>query len=83
VSAVTYLTLGALLAQVQSRKRLKAYILGVAVVLTLLIGISRTYLGVHWPTDVIAGWCAGTAWAIGCWVIAAWLQAKGKIEGEG
>ena len=80
VSAVIYLTLGALLAQVQGRRRLKAYILGVAVILTTLIGISRVYLGVHWPTDVIAGWCAGTAWAVGCWVIAAWLQAKGKIE---
>jgi undecaprenyl-diphosphatase len=82
VSAVIYLTLGALLAQVQGRKRLKGYILGVAVVLTLLIGMSRVYLGVHWPTDVVAGWCAGSAWAIGCWVIAAWLQAGGKIEGE-
>jgi undecaprenyl-diphosphatase len=80
VSAVIYLTLGALLAQVQARNRLKAYILSVAVILTLLIGISRVYLGVHWPTDVVAGWCAGAAWAIGCWVIAAWLQARGKIE---
>jgi undecaprenyl-diphosphatase len=80
VSAVTYLTLGALLAQVHGRGRMKAYILGVAVMLTLLIGTSRIYLGVHWPTDVIAGWCAGTAWAIGCWVVAAWLQAEGAIE---
>jgi undecaprenyl-diphosphatase len=83
VSAVIYLTLGALLAQVQRSIRLKAYILSIAVILTLLIGISRVYLGVHWPTDVAAGWCAGFAWAIGCWVIAAWLQAEGKIEGEG
>lgn len=79
LSAVTYLTLGALLARVQERKRLKAYVLAVAVLLSLLIGLSRIYLGVHWPTDVLAGWAAGAAWALGCWVVAAWLQARGRM----
>jgi undecaprenyl-diphosphatase len=80
LSAVTFLTLGALLTRVQSRKRLKAYLLSVAILLTLLIGASRVYLGVHWPTDVLAGWCAGAAWAMGCWVLAMWLQGSGRIE---
>jgi undecaprenyl-diphosphatase len=80
LSAVTFLTLGALLARVQGRKRLKAYLLSVAITLTLLIGASRVYLGVHWPTDVMAGWCAGAAWAMGCWLVATWLQRRGQIE---
>lgn len=72
MSAVTYLTLGALLARVVPERRLKIYFLVVAVVLTLVVGVSRIYLGVHWPSDVLAGWCAGFAWAIGCWLIARW-----------
>jgi len=80
LSAVAFLTLGALLARVQSRRRLKAYLVSVAIVLTILIGVSRIYLGVHWPTDVMAGWCAGAAWAMGCWVLAIWLQSRGSIE---
>jgi undecaprenyl-diphosphatase len=80
LSAVTFLTLGALLARVLSRRRLKAYVLSVAIGLTLLIGASRVYLGVHWPTDVLAGWCAGAAWAMACWLVATWLQARGRIE---
>jgi undecaprenyl-diphosphatase len=80
LSAVTFLTLGALLARVQSRNRLKAYVVSVAILLTLLIGASRVYLGVHWPTDVLAGWCAGAAWAMSCWLLAIWLQDRGRIE---
>ncbi len=80
LSAVTYLTLGALLARVQPRRRIKAYVLLLAVILTVLIGVSRVYLGVHWPTDVLSGWAAGTVWALVCWLVARWLQRRGKLE---
>lgn len=76
LSAVTYLTLGALLAHAQERQRLRSYILGAAILVTLLIGVSRIYLGVHWPTDVLAGWCLGAAWAMLCWSIATWLTRR-------
>ena len=80
MAAVTYLTLGVLLARVQKRRRMKLYLLAVASILVLLVGFTRVYLGVHWPTDVLAGWCIGTAWAMGCWLIATWLQSRGTIE---
>lgn len=82
MAAVVYLTLGALLARVRPHKRVKAYILSSAVVLTVLVGISRVYLGVHWPTDVLAGWAVGAAWALLCWVITVWLQSQGRVETE-
>ena len=83
LSAVTYLTLGALLARVQPRRRVKAYLLGLAVLLAVLIGANRVYLGVHWPTDVLAGWCVGAAWAMLCWTVAVWLQRRGEVETSG
>ena len=64
LSATVYLTLGGLLAQLAERRRLKAYILGVAVLLPFLVGLTRVYLGVHYPTDVLGGWVAGLAWAL-------------------
>ncbi len=80
MSALTYLTLGALLARSQQRKLLKAYFLLIAVFLTVLIGITRVYLGVHWPTDVLAGWTAGAGWALLCWLLARWLQRRHSLE---
>ncbi len=80
LAASTYLTLGALLARVQRRRRIKAYLLLLAVLVTLLVGLSRVYLGVHWPTDVLAGWAAGSGWALGCWLLARWLQRHGQVE---
>ena len=80
MSAVTYLTLGALLASVHSPARVKAYFLAVALILTLLVGVSRVYLGVHWPTDVAAGWSVGAAWALMSWLLMRWLQQRGEVE---
>jgi undecaprenyl-diphosphatase len=82
MSAVTYLTLAALLARSQERRRLKAYFLLLAALLTFLVGLSRVYLGVHWPTDVLAGWMAGAVWAMLCWVAARRLQGRKALEPE-
>ncbi|MBN8998928.1 MAG: phosphatase PAP2 family protein [Rhizobiales bacterium] len=64
MSAITYLTLGALLASVEPNPRLKMFLMGVAFFLTLAVGLSRVYLGVHYPTDVLAGWVLGSGWAM-------------------
>lgn len=83
LSAVTYLTLGVLIARVSPKRRIKVYVAVVALVLTLCIGLSRIYLGVHWPTDVLAGWSIGAAWAMACWLGAVALQRAGRVESEG
>ncbi len=80
MSAVVYLTLGTLLARVEPDWRIKAFVLSVAILLTLLVGVSRVYLGVHWPTDVLAGWTVGAAWALLFWLIARALQRRGQVE---
>lgn len=82
MTAIVYLTLAALLARSESRTRLKAFLLLLAVSVTLLVGVSRVYLGVHWPSDVLGGWMIGSAWAAGCWSLAVLLQRQGRIEGD-
>jgi len=81
-SAVIYLTLAALLARLVKSRALKLYFVGLAALFSVLVGISRVYLGVHYPSDVLAGWTAGLAWALLCWTVASSLQRRGSVEPE-
>lgn len=83
LSAVTYLTLGALLARTQPRRALKVYFIALAAMLTMLIGFSRVYLGVHWPSDVVAGWAIGTAWALLWRIIDTALLDQARFKPQG
>jgi undecaprenyl-diphosphatase len=84
LSSVVFLTLAAALARAAPKAQLKCYYLGVAILLTGLIGCSRVYLGVHYPTDVLAGWSLGSAWAVICCLVAHYVarRAPGEAEGE-
>jgi undecaprenyl-diphosphatase len=61
----------------------QAYVLGVCILVALMVGVSRVYLGVHWPSDILAGWAVGCAWAVGCWLVTLWLQGRGAVEEQG
>lgn len=82
-AAAVYLTLGLMLANLSRRPAVRVYTLVVAGAIVVMIGLSRVYLGVHYPTDVAAGWCVGAAWASGVWLIAWRLDRKaGRAAGR-
>jgi len=80
MAAVVYLTLGSLMTRLVENRIVKIYVLTLALLVTILVGVSRVYMGVHYPTDVLAGWTAGLVWALLCWLVARRLQIKGKVE---
>ena len=80
LSAVVYLTLGVMLARLVPNRSAKIYFMGLAIFLAFVIGVSRVYMGVHYPTDVLAGWTAGCVWATLCYIVARQLQIRGKVE---
>lgn len=80
LSTVFYLTLGVMLTRAFPKKRLKAFVLGSAILIALLIGLTRVYLGAHWASDVIAGWCAGAAWAMALWLVAYAVERRQVVH---
>ena len=79
-TTLVYLTLGGIISRQTRRLLSKVYFLTVALVLTLLVGISRVYLGVHFPSDILAGWAIGSLWSMLCTQTARWLQREGTVE---
>lgn len=75
-SAIIYLTLAALVMQIVRGRAFRLYILSIAILLVGLIGCSRVYLGVHWPSDVLTGWAFGSLWALMWWGIGAWMRVR-------
>jgi undecaprenyl-diphosphatase len=81
-SAAVYLTLGALLMRIAEGRLAKYYCIAIAMLLTVLVGSSRVFLGVHYPTDVVAGWLIGMSWALLCWVVERTLERRAGLKRE-
>ncbi len=79
MSAVVYLTLAAIVSATITQWSLKVYVFVVAFTIVVLIGVSRVYMGVHYPTDVLAGWVAGIVWALLSWNVTKVLSRRGAI----
>lgn len=82
LSAAIYLTLGALAASFSKRRRVRAFCLTAAGLATVMVGLTRVFLGVHWASDVLAGWCLGAAWALTCWLALWLLDRKWRVSEE-
>jgi undecaprenyl-diphosphatase len=82
ISASVYLTLGVLLTRIAERRVTRIFCISMAVLVTGLVGLSRVYLGVHYPSDVLAGWLMGLSWAIICWFVEQAIERRAGMRAE-
>ncbi|WP_274627947.1 phosphatase PAP2 family protein [Arvimicrobium flavum] len=78
MSTVCYLTLAIVIARLTDNTRIRVYVVAVAILVSIAVGLSRVYLGVHWPSDVLAGWALGAAWAALSWLVVSLLRRRRK-----
>lgn len=78
-SASIYLTLAFVASRSRRLRPHRVALLGSAAVTATAVGVSRVYLGVHWPTDVLSGLALGTAWACAAEAIYDVTGAEGMI----
>lgn len=83
IAAVVYLTLASMLVPLVASRALKAYVVVVALFLVAAVGVSRVLLGVHYPSDVAAGWLVGATWALVCGAVMRALQRRDVVEEPG
>jgi undecaprenyl-diphosphatase len=81
-SAIVYLTLGVMLMRLAEGRIAKLYCLGIAIFVTLIVGTSRVFLGVHYPTDVLGGWILGFLWASVWWFTERRLETQSGVAAE-
>jgi undecaprenyl-diphosphatase len=81
-SAAVYLTLGTLLMRIAEGRLAKYYCIAIAMFVTFLVGVSRVFLGVHYPSDVVAGWLIGMSWALLCWAVERTLERRAGLKRE-
>lgn len=80
LSTVFYLSVGVMMTRAFPRRRFKAYAIGVGIVIALLIGLTRIYLGAHWASDVFGGWSVGAAWAMLLWLVAYAAERRQRVN---
>ncbi len=83
LATVFYLSMGVMLTRAFPPRHLKACVLGVALLLTLIVGLTRVYLAAHWASDVLAGWSLGAAWAMALWLVAHGVQRRQSVRDPG